>query len=131
DLWGDNVVHIAVFLGLGLGLTHDFQQARWLVLSGLASFGTLCAVSIVSWRTARQKRVGPLFTSVAGGDRPHDLSPWRQRLISVSDALARRDFVYGVFVLALIQRLEWFLWASAIGANLYTLTLLFLSKKQR
>ena len=43
-----------------------------------------------------------------------------------SDALARRDFIYAVVLLALVNRLEWFLWACAVGVNVYALVLLAL-----
>jgi hypothetical protein len=51
---------------------------------------------------------------------------WQARLTRWSDALARRDFIYAVLVLALIGHLEWFLWPCAVGANLYALVLLLL-----
>ena len=42
------------------------------------------------------------------------------------DYLARRDFIYLLLPLAAIGKLEWFLWASAIGGNLFFLSLLVL-----
>ena len=34
-------------------------------------------------------------------------------------AMRQRDFVYGVVLLALVNRLSWFLWACAIGSIVY------------
>lgn len=48
------------------------------------------------------------------------------RLVRLSDALARRDFIYAVVLLALIGHLEWFLWPCAIGVNLYAVVLIIL-----
>src|SRR5262249_40247750 len=41
DLWGDNVVHIAVFYGLGLGLMRDTDEVVYLKLGWAALWGTL------------------------------------------------------------------------------------------
>src|ERR1700690_1985640 len=41
DLWGDNVVHVAVFYGLGLGLSQDTGMSFYVTLGEVAVFGTL------------------------------------------------------------------------------------------
>lgn len=133
DLWGDNVVHVAVFYGLGVGLAQDLGEARYVQLGGLAVLGTVVSAvlaSIQTWRKSQRKGFDDgksLFTSVVGDANDVKRAPaWEQRLIKLSDALARRDFIYGVVFLALIGRLEWFLWPCAIGANLYASVLVVL-----
>jgi phosphatidylglycerophosphate synthase len=128
DLWGDNVVHIAVFYGLGVGLYKDTWMNQYLFLGQLAALGTLVSASIASYQTylksRRQKDGGvSLFTSVVGDASKVQGSVWRERLVRWSDALARRDFIYGVVVLALIGHLEWFLWLCAIGVCVYATVL--------
>ena len=51
--------------------------------------------------------------------------PSEQRLgfKRVYERLASRDYVYLVVALTAVSRLEWFLWAVAIGANLFWLSL--------
>jgi 1L-myo-inositol 1-phosphate cytidylyltransferase / CDP-L-myo-inositol myo-inositolphosphotransferase len=127
DLWGDNVVHIAVFYGLSVGLYRDTGIETYRALGLMAAAGTLASAALASYQTyrksRRQKPSGEsLFTSVVG-DASHVRSAWQARLVRWSDALARRDFIYGVVILALISRLEWFLWACAIGVTVYTLVL--------
>lgn len=125
DLWGDNVVHVAVFYGLGVGLYRDSGQTLYTALGAAASVGTLVSAGLASLQTYRQGKSS--FTSVVGdASVAAHASPWKKRLVALSDALARRDFVYGVVVLALIGQLEWFLWACAIGSNLYAVVLVFL-----
>jgi phosphatidylglycerophosphate synthase len=122
DLWGDNVVHVAVFYGLGLGLYKDTHLDVYHTLGLIAAAGTLVSASIASWQTY-QKTQGSSFTSVVGDASTVAKSPWQARLARWSDALARRDFIYGVVFLALIGHLEWFLWACSIGVCVYALVL--------
>ena len=39
------------------------------------------------------------------------------------ERLASRDFVYVVVVLTAVERLEWFVWSAAVGANVFWLSL--------
>lgn len=133
DLWGDNVVHVAVFYGLGIGLMRDRGESVYQMLGIWAVVGTLISATLASiqtWRKTKSasfKEDKSLFTSVAGDAQRLQLqSPWKKRLVALSDALARRDFIYGVVVLALIGHLEWFLWPCAFGANLYAFVLVLL-----
>jgi hypothetical protein len=41
----------------------------------------------------------------------------------VYERLASRDYVYVVVVLTALGRLEWFLWAAAVGAHAFWVTL--------
>jgi phosphatidylglycerophosphate synthase len=148
DLWGDNVVHVAVFYGLGLGLYKDTGRGVYLVLGKFAVLGTIVSASLASYQTYLKMRVPSpppspdmhvgrgrseaagegqsLFTSVIGDVSRVHYSSWRSRLTSLADALARRDFIYGVVFLALLGHLEWFLWPCAIGSNIYALVLVIL-----
>jgi len=122
DLWGDNVVHVAVFYGLGLGLFKDTGDPRYVLLGEAAVAGTLLSAALASFQTWRAGKSS--FTSVAGDAGALSGAPaWRKRLVQASDALARRDFVYAVVVLALVSRLSWFLWACAVGSLVYACVL--------
>ncbi len=126
DLWGDNVVHVAFFYGLGLGLFRDTEQLLYLKLGWAAVWGTLISASLASFQTWRQGKSS--FTSVSGDTASLENAPrWRQLVVHMSDALARRDFVYGVVILALFNLLPWFLWACAIGSLMYACVLAVLS----
>ena len=43
----------------------------------------------------------------------------RSGLARMVERVASRDYVYVLIVLAALGRLEWFIWAAAIGANLF------------
>ena len=109
DLWGDNVVHVAVFYGLGIGLFKDtgnpvYRDAghgpRFLERSSRRFWP---AIKRGEKAKAASRRWPGIRTR--GGHAPG----LAKTAIALSDALARRDFVYGVVVLALIQRLNGFL----------------------
>lgn len=122
DLWGDNVVHVAVFYGIGWGLVQDTGNPIYRTLGTWAVAGTLISAALASYQTWRKGNSS--FTSVSGDiESVAAASPGRRLLIRASDELARRDFVYGVVVLAAIGHLEWFLWACAIGSLIYAFVL--------
>src|SRR2546430_13488340 len=41
----------------------------------------------------------------------------------VYERIASRDYIYLVMVLTAFERLEWFVWSAAIGANLFWISL--------
>ena len=114
DIACDNLVHVAVFAGIAWASYQDLGQTSSLLLGGLAAFGTAMAVLVV------------LATRHG---RPRMASATLDRLI---DALANRDFSLIVVVCALTGTLQWFLWALAVGVNLFwPLVLGLASKAQR
>ena len=123
DYWGDNVVHVAIFSCMAIGWSIDVG-ASWPLLAGtMAVAGTLASAGFVYWRTMRtEKSPGPVFTTVARTDR--------SGLTRISDALARRDFIYLVLVLSAFGKAAWILAMTAIGAPLYFLVLLAIAARE-
>jgi phosphatidylglycerophosphate synthase len=111
DIACDNLVHIAVFGGIAWASYQDLGQTSSLLLGGLAAFGTTMAFLVV-------------LTTRHG--RPRMASATLDRLI---DALANRDFSLIVVVCALTGTLQWFLWALAVGVNLFWPLVLGLARK--
>jgi phosphatidylglycerophosphate synthase len=112
DVVGDYLVHLAVFLGLGVGLARQ----------GLPPGGGWAAVALVAgvlvaMVTMHRLFVGPALTG--GGDLhwSGDGDGFRETPIAaVVEKVASRDYTYLLLVLALLGRLEWFLYAAAAGA---------------
>lgn len=107
DLVGDQVVHIAVFAGIALGV-HRAQSAPemlWLGLSAVLGAALSFAV-VLRGMTASGKSNGPL-----------------QRLI---DAATNRDFSVIVLLLAAVGRVDWFVWLAAIGSHAFWIAALLL-----
>jgi phosphatidylglycerophosphate synthase len=132
DLWSDNVVHMMVFAGIGVGVSRDTGEGLWLRLGLMASLGVLLSVSLVSWNVLRSKRgAGVLFTSVARPENAGERAPWLRRLIQGADALSRRDFIFVLIFLAILGWLPAFLWAAAVGSILYAVVIAAISIVQR
>jgi phosphatidylglycerophosphate synthase len=123
DLWGDNVVHVAVFYGMGVGLYRDSGNPLFLRWALFACIGTIVSAGLASFQTWRKGKSS--FTSVAG-DAASVPKGWRRQLTKASDSLARRDFVYIVPLLALFKLLPIFLLLTAVGSNVFALVLLLI-----
>ncbi len=125
DLLCDNLIHIALFMGIGLGLYREYQEGLYIALGGIATIGVIASVFIVSYGVLRRKKgAGPLFISVVEEREAPKLKPFFRFLAKVADLLGRRDFSYILVLLTLLGKVEWFLWAGALGTNLYFLLLL-------
>jgi len=113
DALSDHAVNIAVFLALPihLHLTHSDAAA---IPAGLVLLaGVLVSMASVWWLLLRRSSA-----------RPSPLALFYERVAS-------RDFVYVLFALAVVRRLEWFLWAAAVGSHVFWLTLWALARRRR
>jgi len=112
DIITDNLVHVAVFVGIAYGLHREtgdpiYLQALWLTLGG---FG-LCIIAV--WQCILRRTEEEL-----------ERSP---RLLRFMALMTNRDFAYLVFLLAVLHRLNWFLMGAAIGTYLFAVILWALS----
>jgi phosphatidylglycerophosphate synthase len=114
DIVGDQVVHIGVFLGIaiGVGVRDGAPEAEW--LGGIAALGAAISFVVVLR--------GMKGASSGGG---------RGLLGKLLDAATNRDFSVLVFLLAVMDRLEWFLWLAAVGSHLFWMLLLGLQFQRR
>jgi len=120
DVVGDYVVHLAVFLGLATGLWRG----------GLPPSGFWAALALLGGVVAAMAAVHVLFIRPAlrqGGDLhwAGDAESLRgRRGASIAEKLASRDYTYLLLVLAVLGHLEWFLYAAAGGAWVFTAALI-------
>jgi len=101
DITCDNIVHVAVFASITWSSYQELGQTYILLLGGLATFGTM---------------MGFIVVLAIGHSRARQASTALDGLI---DALANRDFSLILVICALTGTLLWFLWALAIGVNLF------------
>lgn len=101
DLVGDQVVHVALFIAIAMGVAMEKPAVPALVLGVSAALGVLIAFGVVLR--------GTLHPDACGNTR-------LQRLI---DATTNRDFSVVIIVLAFASRLDLFLWAAAIGVHVF------------
>ncbi|OFV88525.1 MAG: hypothetical protein A3J75_04250 [Acidobacteria bacterium RBG_16_68_9] len=109
-------MHVAIFVGLGIGQYRAHPDANYLLLLSLLVSGFLCATVATYFCLLRHPPVKYLQPRSTTGKI-------RQWLLRGFEALMNRDFAYLLVVLALIGRLDWFLWGAAFGTYAFTLGL--------
>lgn len=117
DIFCDNVVHIAVFFSIGTGLFHINGQIIFLYLGLLAAFGSL--ISFLMLRA----------TIIEDKSKANSMNKDQQNETDLIDKLTNRDFTHILFLLALINHLDIFIWMTAVGVNLLAVFLLFSKMK--
>jgi phosphatidylglycerophosphate synthase len=112
DVLTDNLVHIAVFVGMAVGCYRlsDSRAYFYVLAILLAGFGA-CAVSVNR------------ALSIAGSQA--------QRWIGRVERATGRDFAYLVFILALFNRLYYFIWGTAFGTHVFAVSLWWLTNRYR
>jgi len=112
DVATDNIVHVAIFIGLGMGIYRAAPDGNlfWLVMLGVGGFAAAAAATLLT-----------LVRQPPARDRPARTrrGKLRQQLLRGFEALMNRDFAYVLLALALIGRLDWFLWGAAFGTYVY------------
>jgi phosphatidylglycerophosphate synthase len=109
DALTDNLVHIAIFFGISIGCYRAAHSAAYLYVLGtlLVGFG-MCAISVHR----------AMSVSAAGAEA----------FIRKVDRLTGRDFAYLVFILALVNRLNYFIIGAAAGTYLFAAGLWWLTR---
>ena len=100
DFWGDNLVHVAVFACMAIGWSVAAAATWPLLLGALAVAGTAAAAVLVSRRSA----AAPTASTAR-----------------LAEAVANRDFIYLVVLLACFGRAHWFLILVALGTPIFML----------
>ncbi|MGH7815503.1 MAG: CDP-alcohol phosphatidyltransferase family protein [Candidatus Binataceae bacterium] len=107
DTITDNIVHVAVFIGLLAGCYRASHSRAYLYLIPILLSGfAMCAYAI--WRAFSKREE---FTTA-----------WLDRL----DRWTGRDFAYLLVVLALFNQLEIFAWGAAFGTYVFAFTVWWL-----
>lgn len=117
DYTVDNVVHVAIFTGMAVGLYRDTGHGRYLLALSilLAGFG-LCALVVNRYilkRTTDELNQSPLVIRL------------------MATLLTNRDFAYLVLAFSVVDRLNWFLWGTTFGTYLFAATLSFAAFSER
>lgn len=133
DVVGDNVVHAAIFLGIGVATQQRFGTLVAVGLGACAALGILLAFLTVWWLTEWQKRrwaegkpAGYALAPVAAnhalvGQAHGGPPPTAARLDAWISELTSRDFSVLIMGAALLGHPEWMLWLAAVGAHLFWL----------
>jgi phosphatidylglycerophosphate synthase len=109
DFWGDNLVHVAVFSCMAIGWSRTADAAWPLALGALAVAGTAAAALLVS------RQSGAATASTA----------------RLAEAVANRDFIYLVVLLACFGKAHWFLVPVTLGTPIFMLLVRWGSGRRR
>jgi len=101
DLVGDQLVHVAVFAGIGFGLARSDPASPALALGISAVLGTITSFAVIV-RFMQRK---------SGGKS--------SRLEKLIDATTNRDFSLLVLLFAIAGKLDLFLWMAGIGVHFF------------
>jgi phosphatidylglycerophosphate synthase len=108
DVLTDNIVHVAVFIGILVGCYRVEQSHAYLYLIPILLGGfTMCAFA--TWHAFKIK-----------GEQA---AVWLDKV----DRWSGRDFAYLLVVLALINRIEYFAWGTAFGTYVFALALIWIT----
>jgi phosphatidylglycerophosphate synthase len=108
DIVLDQVVHVAVFAGIAVGLSRQGTEAPVLWLGASAVAGALISFPVV----VRGRLLANQATDT--------------RLEKFIDAASTRDFTVLVLFLALLGKLAWFLWLTGVTVHVFWITALCL-----
>lgn len=100
DVCMDNVVHVFLFPSIALGLYWRAYDKTYLLLGCLTLLGILLSMAVFLPYLWRRQTT-------------------RSTLARVHEHLASRDFAYALPLLALVDKLHWFLWATTIGTYVF------------
>lgn len=119
DLYGDTALNLLVFCALAVGRHQATGQGVYLFLLLPIVTGYLWC-----WRLTDPlwDRPGPAAPPLGPGAQPR---PYASRVVN---EIASRDFVYLILLFAVLDRLEWFVVALALGTHLFALTLTWLKR---
>ena len=121
DVITDNLVHVAIFVGLAVGMYRGDPDGPYLTLVAILLGGFALTSAVTYFFLVRRP----------GFSRP-DTPPvsWkghvRLRLLQGFEAMMNRDFAYLLVVLGLCGRLHWFLWGAAFGTYGFALLLIWI-----
>lgn len=119
DITLDTVVHIAIFLGVGMAVWNQGGTTYAPLLGGALAAGAFVSFPFV---TMAEK------TEAQGKQQ----GGWENRLIQkMVERLASRDYSIIVLLCAVIQQLPWFLWSAAVGVQVFWLSLAILLYKAK
>ena len=117
DIAMDNVVHIAIFAGIACGayLRQAGTEGAWvpLALGGAAVFGNIMSF----WLVTKAQKIG----ATRGWNTPKQAA-WSDFILK---NVASRDFSVVVFLFALLEKLDWFLWMAALGSTVFWLMMVW------
>ncbi|HVN86524.1 MAG TPA: CDP-alcohol phosphatidyltransferase family protein [Candidatus Binatia bacterium] len=121
DIMTDNIVHVAIFIGVGIGQLRRHPAGHYNTLIVLLLGGFACAAAACYWCFLRPPQAAPVATEPPQSRRGRI----RATVLRGFEALMNRDFAYLLVVLAVANRLHWFFWGAAFGTYAFAAVLMW------
>jgi phosphatidylglycerophosphate synthase len=112
DVVTDNIVHVAIFVGIYTGVYRASHNDAFLYLMAV-QLGGFALAAVATYLA---------FSSRDSG---------AQRWIDAVDRWSGRDFAYLLVGFALLNRLDWFCWGTAFGTYVFAIALLWLNARRQ
>ena len=112
DTTCDNIINIFIFTGMMIGVAHSKGPIQAIVPFLLLILGG-CFIFYLIYFPKGGK--GSFFKNTL--------------IYDVIQILASRNFIYIIFVFAIIDKLDWFLWLAGIGSNIFAISI-FIAKRK-
>ena len=107
DITLDTLVHIAIFVGVGIAVWKQGGATYAPLLGGALAVGAAICFPFVTMAEKTEEQ-----GKQQGG--------WENAIIqNMIEGLTSRDYSIIVLVCALVQKLSWFLWSAAIGVQVF------------
>ena len=113
DILCDNLVHFSVFFAIGMGLYQSTENNIFMFFGLFAVFGSLVSFLILSSSIIDKKEKVSANTV--------DL----KNKNTLTDNMANRDFIYFLFFMSLIGRVDIFICITAFGSNIFAIYLAY------
>jgi len=118
DVITDNIVHVAIFIGIATGLYRQNPSGHYGLLIGLLLCGFACDGALSYFFLVRR----PGFAR-SGGPPKSFKGKVRQWMLRGLEKMMNRDFAYLLILFAVAGRLDWFFWGTAFGTYLFAIVL--------
>ena len=108
----DNIINIFVFTGMMLGVAHSQGLIQAMIPFLLLALGGGWIFYLIYFPRGGK---GAFFKNTP--------------IYDAIQVLASRNFIYIVFVFAVVDKLDWFLWLAGIGSNIFALSIYMAKRK--
>ncbi len=107
DILCDNLVHFAVFFAIGMGLYQSTGQSIYKLAGAFAVLGSLISFLLLS------------SSIIDGKEKTSGSASGAKAKNNLNDKLANRDFIYFLFFMAMVGRMDVFICITAVGSNIF------------
>ncbi|MDP6231073.1 MAG: CDP-alcohol phosphatidyltransferase family protein [Nitrospinaceae bacterium] len=108
----DNIINVFIFVGLMFGTAHSQGLAQAMIPFLMLALGGSSIFYLIYFPKGGK---GSFFKNTP--------------IYDVIQILASRNFIYIIFIFAVVDKLGWFLWLAGIGSNVFAFSMYMVKRK--